>query len=149
MPYTAMRNLAGGDLVAEYDMDALRQNLDYLHLPSVVSAMGSAQLTTSTTFGDLVGASATLTAYGGITTIWLKAYWHPGGLNPYGFFGINVDGSLVASANSAGSTVYGDIDILFATALASGTHMIKGVWRQSIVGGTGICSASYLMAWGG
>jgi len=150
MPYTGMKNLAAGDLVTEADMDALRQNLDYLHLPNAVYTGRGGISTTSTNYVDIAGLSAVHTAYGGMTNAFLSVSVVTA-LMPGIYIAIDIDGTTVAVAG------YLTIDIgrgmavtlVHATALASGVHTIKAQWKASAAGVTAGISTGQLLVFGG
>lgn len=152
MPYTAMRNLAAGDLVAEADMDALRTNLDYVHLPNAVYTARGAVTTTSTDYADIAGMSAIHTAYGGITTInFIGDFTTAGNGSATTYLAMLVDSTTVATdamlllynyTHRLGST------ITWATAMASGAHTIKMQWK-TIANNTAAMVSGQLLVYGG
>ena len=146
MPFTAMNNLAAGDLVTEADMDALRGNIDYLNSPNVVYAGVGALTTTSTTSADIAGLSAVHTAYGGVSLICATMHHDRQTVNSGNAnYGLYVDSTMVRKVTGILDNEY--LVFVYATAMASGAHIIKTQWAMDW--NTGGIYTGYLWVMGG
>lgn len=75
MPWNIMADLATGDTVVEVDMDAIRGNINLLHLPNIVYAENRTDYSTTSTSYVPVGGifTQTVTTLGGRLEIYVSA----------------------------------------------------------------------------
>lgn len=129
--YTALPDLTTGDLVTEAWIDGIRNNADYLLNPNLQTTDTNSFVSiTTSTFTNLAGASAVITAYGGPILAMFSC-------NVTGEvsvqFDLLVDG--VSQSTNTGLLRYslGTIDGVGFTRLvtgqASGAHTLSVQWR--------------------
>lgn len=153
--WTAMRNLATGDLVTETDMDAIRGNIEYLFTPNSASIMltdAGTISSTSTIWHDIhEDLEVTLTTYGGPVLLTFTASFYGVTVGNIAFFDVAVDGTLVSgctygiTSQVAASTNVNQCEsvtmTVLLTDLAAGSHVFKPQWKMNS-GTTGKIQAS-------
>lgn len=139
MPFTALTDLATGDLVTEAEYDKIRENFDYMLLPNgdliLHSEGGTYSITNVTTFQDIDGTdlSIDVTTYGGRLLLIFECHISATGL---AYFDFSVDGTRIGASFTAGlaATFAAGSQHLTMTALYEGpadTYTIRPQWRTS------------------
>lgn len=149
MPFSALTNLATGDLVTETEYDKIKNNFDYILLPNgeqILHSEAGTYTTTSTSFVDIdaTDLSIDITTYGGRILIYLQCLAESSANVLY--FDFTVDGTRVGQAFTAGLcalsankqwvTVFAIVD------KTADTYTIVPQWRQSAAGTGTIQSSS-------
>jgi len=154
--YTALKNLAAGDVLTEAWVDGVLTNFSHLHAQNSVYTARGEVTTTTTTYADVAGLSAVHTAYGGLATMYLALNAGASGSGQIHLFHtLNVDGTTVVETETRWISNYnnsGTVVIPYHTALASGVHTIKTQWKMSGVAGapgTAKIGSGWLMVAGG
>lgn len=151
MAYTTMRDLDTNTLVLASDMDAIRENIEYLLNPNggYYKATGGNYTTTSTSFVDVdaTNFNFSITTYGGDLWVGCNVIVTNGSLT-YTAVDVLLDGTLIGNGANyglgrvalAGATYHLPISFAIPIPVSAGAHTVKLQW--STTGGTSTMYAS-------
>lgn len=128
MPYNTIPTVVTGELVTATYLNGLKNNLDFLRTGNVVqvNASSSEFTTTSTSFVDIPGLSASITTSGGPITVFALLQMSSGGAAA--LLGVNLNGvdSNFFTTNGGASQHSGGAIYLFRyPTVAAGVNTIK------------------------
>lgn len=139
MTWQPMANLDPGDPLPAAEMDAIRENIEYLLSPASGNALVTDVSTTSLVDVDVPGLSVTLTTSGGLVRVsFVTHVWAMSGANAYFYVYLYRDADQVAlteqTMKDTGRPYHASL--FFEEPLSPGEHTFKIAWRRAVVAGT-------------